>query len=300
MSSDLNKLTDIEKMAKIWQLELNMEYLKPKKNVRLSFKDIGPFCEYLATSFLPGYTGGGSGGMGFDLINKQEGKAFEIKSCCTIQNAKCKDCGAKFNDLFHSVCPDCKSSKYSPVGDSRFGIDAKETLDQIDEDIFGGFMLCHVSKANHDTDKTTLYVKASWYKVQFDTELKDVQLAYFKTQLKDGSKAHCNLLPNAFDFYKLCPLKINETMIEINYGDLNTTPKISSKDCSEYPRVPMDILYNSEIPAFTALKTFNPKDNTADCREFTTAIPYRKKSLGRPRGSENLKINKHNQLKKQS
>ncbi len=297
MCHNLNKLSDIEKIAKIWQIELNMEYLKPQKNVRLSFKDIGPFCEYLATSFLPGYVGGGSGGMGFDLMNKTEGKAFEVKSCCTIQNAKCKKCGAKFNDLFYSACPDCNNSKYTSVGDSRFSINAKETLDEINEGIFAGFIFCHVSKINHDENITTLTIKADWYKLQFNSDIKDIQLEYFKNQASNGRKQTCNLLPNNFDFYKLCPVKFYEASITINYGNLNETPIISSKECSEYPRVPIDILNKTEQEKFIKLKTFNEKDKTADCREFTTVIPYRKKSLGKERGD--TRTNLHNRIKRQ-
>lgn len=101
---DLNNLSEMEKIAKVWQLEMNLELCNPQKNVRLAFKDIGPFCEHLALNFLSGYVGGGSGSMGFDLINRTESKAFEVKSCCTIQNAKCKKCGIKFNNELFDVC----------------------------------------------------------------------------------------------------------------------------------------------------------------------------------------------------
>lgn len=50
---DLNKLSEIEKMAKIWQIQLNLEYKNKEKNVRLAFKDIGSFCEHLAIDFFP-------------------------------------------------------------------------------------------------------------------------------------------------------------------------------------------------------------------------------------------------------
>ena len=182
MFKNLNNLTDIEKFAKIWQTELNMEYLKPEKNVRLSFKDIGPFCEYLATSFLPGYTGGGSGGMGFDLFNKKDGKAFEIKSCCTIQNAKCLNCNSKFNSLFSTVCPICKSSNFININDSRFGINADETLKQIEHDIFAGFIFFHISQTNNDTIKHNLSVKVETFILQFNSSLKQIQLEYFINQ----------------------------------------------------------------------------------------------------------------------
>lgn len=298
MCRNLNNLNDIEKIAKIWQIELNMEYLKPEKNVRLSFKDIGPFCEYLATSFLPGYTGGGSGGMGFDLINKTEQKAFEVKSCCTLQNAKCPKCGAKFNDLFYLICPDCNNKNFKQIADSRFSINAKETLDEIDKDIFAGFIFCHVYKEKHDIENKTLNLKACWYKLQFDTELREIQLEYFVNQAKNGKKTTCNLLPNSFDFFKLCPLKIHEVDIKINYSDLNETPEVDSRDCSEYPRVPYDILRPSEQKLFVSLKSFDKSTLTADCREFTKVIQYRKKSLGKERGD--TRSNLYKRIKKQN
>lgn len=300
MCKNLNELNDLEKIAKIWQFELNMEYLKPHKNVRLSFKDIGPFCEYLATSFLPGYHGGGSGGMGFDLMNKAEGKAFEIKSCCTFQNAKClnKNCGAKFNNLFFSSCPDCNSKDYKEMGDSRFSINAKETLEEVNNGIFAGFIFCHVFKTAHDTKNHTLQIKACWYKLTFDTELKNTQLEYFKNQVNGGKKDTCNLLPNSFDFFKLCPLKIHEISISINYANLNETPIICSQSCSEYPRVPFDILKPAEKELFISLKSFDKNNFTADCKEFTTVFPYRKKNLGKERGD--TRANLYKRIKKQN
>jgi hypothetical protein len=79
---------ELEKVLKLWQIELNLEYLNPNKNVRVSFSDIGTLGEMLAINLNPGYVGGGSAGMGFDLINFEKKKSIEVKTCCTIQNSK--------------------------------------------------------------------------------------------------------------------------------------------------------------------------------------------------------------------
>lgn len=289
---DLNKMTDLEKIAKVWQLELNMEFLKPEKNVRLSFKDIGAFGEYIATNLMPGYVGGGSGGMGFDLMNFQAGKALEVKSCCTIQNAKCP-CGTKFNNLFYSACPDCGSKKFYAVADSRFGINAAETLRQIGEGIFAGFVFCHASKIDQDISNNILNIKVDCYTLDFsDDEIRDTQLAYFVNQATKGRKAICNLLPNKIDFYKLCPLKIYEVEMSINYADLNQNPIVKEQKVNEYPRVPIGILQKKEIADFVKLKTFDSKTQTADCKDFTLSIVYRKKTLGKGRGDTRGNLDK--------
>lgn len=286
---NLNEMSDIEKMAKIWQIQLNLEYNNPKKNVRLSFKDIGAFCEHLAIDFLPGYSGGGSGGMGFDLVNIKTKKAIEVKSCCTIQNAKCSECGAKFNDLFLNHCPDCNKNKFKKIYDSRFGINAKETLEQYEKNIFGGFILCHISLKKHYKEEKTLEILVEWFSIDFDDEpdIKDIRLKYFENQRDYGRKDNNNLLPNSFDFYKLCPLKLEEDIISINYENLNKNPDV--KRCSKkyYPRVDLNKLTlktNEEKILFKNLKTYDVKTKTADSKDFTLNIPYRNKSLGKERG----------------
>ena len=288
MFKNWNKMTEIQKLAKIWQIQLNVEYKKPKKNVRISFKDVGPFCEYLALDFEPGYQGGGSGGMGFDLYNKKERKAIEVKSCCTIQNWKCNRCGAKFNNLFMDCCPDCGGTDFKEVDDSRFGINATETLRQYDNNIFAGFIFSFVSEKEQIKSKNTLVVLVEWFKLDFDAddEIKKIRLEYFENQRDFGRANTNNLLPYSFDFYKLAPLKIGEAIVEINYADLNQVPKITQKSVNYYPRVNANELrlINNEKELFMKLKTYDARTNTAEAKDFTLNIPYRNKSLGKERG----------------
>ena len=164
---DLNAMTTLEKIAKVWQLQLNLEYTNSKNNTRMSFKDIGAFCELLATNYNVGFVGCGSGGMGLDLVNHKTKKSIEVKSCCTIQNAVCNECGTKFNNLFLDKCPKCNSSNYKPMSDSRFGIDAKEFLNQLKRGFFENFTLCYISLVNQDKNRNTITIKLEWFIVDF-------------------------------------------------------------------------------------------------------------------------------------
>lgn len=294
---NLNEYSELEKIAKIWQIQLNLEYCDSAKNVRLSFKDIGAFAEFLALDFCEDYTGGGSGGMGFDLINRRTGKAIEVKSCCIIQNAKCNNCGAKFNDLFLNKCPNCGSDDYSIPTDSRFGIDAAEFLNQLKNGYFDKFIMCCLKSNKHDVNGHSLEIKLEWFTVDFnDIAIRNSQLEYFINQNTKGKAAHCNLLPYNFDFYKLCPKKIHDAVIRLNYANLNKQPKIIETSCDEYVKVPIDVMKNeTERSLFKNLKTYNPETQDADCKEFTNAIPYRNKSFGKDRGD--TRSNLYNALK---
>ena len=188
MINTLNSLTEWQKIAKIWQIQLNLEYTKPEKNVRLSFKDIGAFTELTAINYLNGYTGSGSGGMGFDLINYEKHKAIEVKSCCTIQNSVCNNCGTKFNSLFLDKCPKCNLNNFKEMSDSRFGISAIEFLDQFEKGFFECFYLCYISLIEYNKETSKIDIQLEWFKIDFSNDkLKDIQLEYFITQKENVS-----------------------------------------------------------------------------------------------------------------
>lgn len=282
---DLNKLTILQKIAKVWQIQLNLEYeYRKNQNTRLSFKDIGAFCELLATYYNSGFIGSGTGGMGLDLVNYKTGKTVEVKSCCTIQNAKCNKCGTKFNDLFNDYCPKCKSNDFKKINDSRFGIDAKEFLRQFNNGKFENFTMCYISLIDQNKQQNTIVVKLEWFKVQFtDKEIKNIQLEYFKNQVNFGRKAHCNLLPKSYDFYKLCPTKIDDKNITINYEDLNIPPEVINCDFEKNLKVPIDLIPKENREFFMTLKSYF--NNYADAKDFTKNLSYKKKSLGKKRGN---------------
>ena len=284
---DLNKLSLLEKISKVWQIQLNIEYCESKKNTRISFKDIGSFCEILAINYNADFVGCGSGGMGLDLVNYKTGKAVEVKSCCTIQNARCKHCGSKFNSLFVNTCPKCKSKDYEDIDDSRFGIDAKEFLNQYGKGFFENFTMCYISLVKHDISNKKIIVKQEWFTIDFsDDKIRDIQLKYFKTQADKGSKPHCNLVPYKYDFYKLCPKKIDDKNIEIDYGDLNVAPKIYDCSFDEDLRVPIDLIPIKNRKLFMALDSFTKSvdGGSADAKDFTMHMDYKKKAHGKRRG----------------
>ena len=279
----MKKLSNIEKIAKIWQLQLNLEYENQDRNVRLSFKDIGAFCEFLAIDYNPDFVGSGSGGMGLDLSNFITRKAIECKSCCTIQNSRCGDCGGKFNSLFLDRCPHCNSSKYEIIEDSRFSINAKELLDEIRENIFENLTLCHIYLSDIQPQNNLMIIKLRWFRVDFNnTEVINYQLEYFKNQVEKGKSNTCNLLPYSFDFYKLRPLQFAETTIKINYADINVVPLVSSDNNCFYPRVPEKIIPKDKLSDFRKLSSY--KNDSADSMDFTKNISYKQKSLGKERG----------------
>lgn len=272
-------------ISKIWQYQLHLEYTNPNKNVRISFKDIGSFVELLAISYNPGYIGSGSGGMGLDLVDRINKKSIEVKSCCTIQNSKCKKCKAKFNPLFHNKCPICGNDG-KEMKDSRFGISAKEFLNQYDKGIFDNFTLCHISQVSHDEKNKKIIIKLDWYKIDFnDKDTKEIKLSYFKEQAKSGKKDHCNLLPLSFDFYKLCPALIDIIYIEFNYDDVSKNPIIKHEKSIKNPLdIPITILQNKEKENLKKLPSYSKITETANIIDFTKNIPYRKKTHGKKRG----------------
>ena len=239
--------------------------------------------------------GGGSGGMGFDVINTKTKKALEIKSCCTIQNSKCLDCNMKFNPLVNTECPYCHSKNCKTMTDSRFGIDASELLRQIESDVFDSFVMWHLSLLNADYDNHLLKLQLEQFEIDFNNDdVKEIQLDYFRNQALKGKKSHCNLLPNSFDFYKLAPKKISHNIVELNYSDLNILPNVTTIDVQPM-KIHQSILRNKEKEMFTLLESYNKDDGTADIIDFTKNIPYRSKSFQKDRGD--TVTNKYNILK---
>jgi hypothetical protein len=280
-----NNQIDLVYISRIWQMQLNLEYRNPEKNVRLSFKDIGSFGEFLALDFFEGFKGSGSGGMGLDLMNFKTRKAIEVKTCCTIQNSRCSKCNMKFNSLFLNLCPKCGSDKFREMNDSRFGINAEELLNQYSKSIIENLTLCHISMESFNLINKVAKIKLEWFIIDFNNEeIKETQLLYFKNQKNKGRKPHANLLPNSYDFFKLCPFKFLETIITIDFDNINIEPIIENLQSNMYPRVPEKIFKNNELSNFRQLKSYSKKTKDADSVDFTKTFEYREKSLGKNRG----------------
>ena len=170
--------------------------------------------------------------------------------------------------------------------DSRFGIDAKEFLNQFKEGFFENFTMCYISLLKQDKIAKSITIKMEWFKVDFtDKDIKYIKLKYF------GRKPHCNLLPYSYDFYKLCPTKIDEKNIIINYADLNVNPQIINCTFDSKLRVPLEIMPQDKVYQFKRLKTYSWKNGgSADARDFTLNIDYKEKSLGKERGDTRKKV----------
>ncbi len=280
--------TELKRVLKIWQLELNLEYLNPQKNVKVSFGDIGSFGEMLAINLNKGYIGSGSGGMGFDLVNFTTKKTIEVKTCCTIQNSKCNSCNIKYNELFLGKCPQCGNKNAKEINDSRFGINAKELLRQYDAGNIEKLVLCHISKVKQDKSAKELVIKLEWYDLDLSNKSKylDIRLKYFENQRDKGKNTTANLLPNSYDFFKLTPQKIYQVDAKLNYGNINIEPEFNFSRLTEYPRISEKEVrfYKTELPIFRKLTSYDVKTRSADSKDFAENMEYREKSLGKERG----------------
>ena len=279
-------------ISKILQLELCLEYKNISYNTNIfAGSGLGKLIELLALEFNKGYVNSGSGGSGFDLINFKTKKIVEVKSCCTIQASTCQECKIKFSPLFSDKCPNCKSNKIKNTNDSRFGINAEEFLREYNKGYFDNFTLCHLYLKNYDKTNNIIKIQLDWFKIDFSNKkIKNIQLQYFINQKEKGRKANCNLLPNQYDFYKLCPLKICETLISIPINDYKKNVKCETKEVNYVPRISKKILYEKEYNKFENLKTYDNKTETADSIDFTLNIDYRKKNLGKERGNTRIGI----------
>lgn len=276
-------------VSKLWQYEAYLEYKHKNLNVRIMFDGIGKHTELLSCQ-LTGYVGSGSGGMGFDLINDEIKKALEIKSCCTIQNVKCNKCGRKFNPILHDCCPHCQSTDVEVFNDSRFGIDAKETLNQHEKGIFNGFLTHCISLNNYTDTSISVNIKTYLIDLNVDEELKQIKETYFKNQATKGKKSHCNLLPNSYDFYKLCPIPVCSYDIVFDFTDTTKTPLITKNAINDDVRVPISIFFKKDIKKFKSLSSYDKNTNTVSCKDFTLNFDYKKKSFGKNRGDTRKNI----------
>jgi len=275
-------------VSKLWQYETWIERKYSNSNVRLMFDGIGKHTELLSCQ-LTGFVGSGSGGMGFDLIDYETKKVLEIKSCCTIQNATCNICGKKFNHIFYNKCPHCQSDDFKIPFDSRFSINSTETLNQLEEGVFNGLLMHCITLIKYTNTSVSVNIKT--YLIDFnDDELKTIKKDYFIKQSENGKQATCNLLPNKYDFYKLCPTMICSYDVEFDFMDLTKEPIIIKNNVENELRVPIDVIDNRDIEKFKSLETYDETTNTVLCKDFTLHFGYKKKTHGKVRGNTRKKL----------
>ena len=294
----------LKNYAYLWQDELYIEdshYHEYNDNVRHIMDSIGKEVESLALTvcnyfFGEGYEGSGSGGSGYDLINRKLGKGVEVKSCNLAQNVTCS-CNRKYNPILFNACPTCGSIERKVPRDARFGIDAKETLRQLDKGTFDRFIFCKVELSETKVSKKSVVFALSFYSVDFDDkELFNIKRDYFKNQVEKGSKPHCNLLPDSFDFYKLVPKKLIEVLVGIDFSHSSRLSsdevRVDYREVHDNVRVPLSICKKAEKEIMKTLPSYDPLEGTVDCKEFTLNVPYRHKSLGKDRGDTTINKDK--------
>lgn len=310
--------TKLVNFANIWRQELSTElkhYNAYNDTTRLFMDSVGKQMESIALTccnYLFGndesssFKASGTGGSGYDLINTVTHRGVEVKSCNLVQNVVCS-CGSRYNPLLSNKCPTCGSINRLERRDTRFGIDAKETLRQVENGLFDRFMFITVDSLNSDIDNGEVELSLLIDTVDLNEDIecnkflldnntnsiKDIRLDYFRNQLYHGKKAHCNLLPNSFDYYKLCPTRLFEIKVSFNHK-LNTEVRpidTYTKKVNRMLPVPKSILRKNEIALLENARRKNNNilstDDFAesyDALEFTTVVPYRHKTLGKNRG----------------
>lgn len=194
---------------KTWRMEIEWEKTNTK-NIPSAFFGIGNFGENIC-SLISGKLGSGSkGGCAFDLINKENTKADEVKTICLIQPKSCNECKLKV-PFFQKVCSGCNKSNFKKIRDSRAGINVFEHFKY--EEKFENYWIVIIDLIENDEE--TIDIKI--YKI-------DAKNEYFrkllKTQLEKSRSRTTNLLPYSYDFYASGPelmydIKLYKNSIEI-------------------------------------------------------------------------------------
>lgn len=284
----------IEKFAKILQMQLNIEYLYQNKNIAIAFKGIGSFGELLAGLYNPNYIGSGSGGLGLDLVDKNNAKEIEVKTAVTFQPNKCrnKNCSFKFSRLFNS-CTVCGSKDFRSISDSRFSINAKKLLDHLKTENFAKITCIHIydKPTSHNLELGEIIFFIDCYDIKFSDEPKEIidkKIAYFQNQYELSSKSdNCNLIPKSFDFFMLNPSWFDAFEIKINYKNLYqnvVVQRIFNENQSKL-KVPFSLCSRKEEKIiFQNLKSFNKITKTVEVSDFAMNMPYRNKNFNKDRG----------------
>lgn len=279
----------IKIFATIWSNQLYLEYKFRDKNVSNAFKGVGAFGEIISTFYKNNYIGSGSGGLGFDLINRQNKKEIEVKTSVTFQSNKCLNCNFKFSKLF-SECTVCGSKKFKEVEDSRFGINAKTLLNAYKSKLIDCLFVYHIFdiKEDFNNEQGIAKFKINCYIIQFtydDSFEENKKIQYFKNQYELSSKSNrCNLLPLSYDFWLLTPRFFDSWEITINFKNPSFNPVVKNiwNEKLEKIKVNLDVC-KSKIEKKFFLKISGGK-HFLYLSDFVKNFNYRKKNFNKNRG----------------
>lgn len=309
----MDELEDkLRHFAHLWRAELYTEkhhYLKYNDSTRLFMDSIGKqmesialtACNYFFSESGDSYEASGTGGSGYDLINIVTRRGVEVKSCNLIQNVICS-CGRRYNPVLSATCPCCGSAVRTERKDTRFCIDAKETIRQCENDLFDRFIFAQIdaTELNPATGLVTLSIGIDSVKFEdndsycIDPETLDVKthrakndprLEYFYNQAENGKKVHCNLLPNSFDYFKLNPVRLFNIQISFSYEAMKDPISVQIQAVNEFQRVPLEVCRKKEKElARNTFLSYDPVSDTVSGFEFSQKMPWRTKTLGKDRG----------------
>ncbi len=273
----------------IWQHQLNLEYEYKNKNVSSAFKGIGAFGELFAALYNENYMGSGSGGMGFDLINKKDKKEIEVKTSVTFQSNKCKSCGFKFSKIFKN-CSNCNFNNFEEINDSRFSINAKSLLDAYDKNILDSLFVFHIFDKedciNLNTGEVVFIINCYKIKFNYDNSIyENKKIEYFKNQRDKSNKSNsCNLLPLSYDFWLLFPKYFDSWEVTINFKELNKKPIIKKNWNQKLENIfiKINICINDEERQI--FKQVSGGEDFLPLIEFVKNFNHRKKKFNKDRG----------------
>lgn len=163
----------------------------------------------------------GSGGSGWDTVDKGESKFSD-----RTQAKTCQDCKTKMIFYHEDVCSECGSTNLKYPKDSRWGISSESHLKYFDE--LAGYRVALLEPETYSSDCRKFRLR-SWF-----IETKNEYLTtYMKYQFDSPKSNHVNFMPLQRDFYRSSPCLHLDAWIsldgnhEIVYYDVeNKTPEV--------------------------------------------------------------------------
>ena len=159
----------------------------------------------------------GSGGLGWDTIDKGESKY-----CNWVQSRNCNNCKEKVM-FFLESCPSCKSINLKNIQDSRWSINAKTHNKYLEK--LRGYRLA-LLEPSINNPKCDQFRFRSWF---IETKNKYLE-KYANAQLTKSKSPTINFMPMGRDFYYSNPclhldvtINIKQNNVKINYFNIENT-----------------------------------------------------------------------------